>query len=227
MIRKEKHYAYHHDNRDVITQWVMETFEPEDPVLLDIREETLRLKMPAIYLGPMDARHLEVLTQMTGARKTLEIGTLTGYSGVCLLRGMGPEGRLITLEKRPDRAEVAKNLFEKHGYRPQVDVRVGDALRLLPDLQSEAPFDLVFIDADKVHYPDYLDWAHRLLRKGGVVIADNTFVYGALPNKTFISKVDQHTIQGVQNLNRNIARDGRFKATLFPTSEGLTVGVKL
>jgi caffeoyl-CoA O-methyltransferase len=177
-------------------------------------------------VGAFDARHLEVVARACGARKAIEIGTLGGYSGVSLLRGMGPEGRLHTFEIEPRHAEVARRAFERAGLAGQVAVHVGPALEGLRAVEGEGPFDLVFIDADKAGYPDYLAWAERHLRLGGVVLADNAFGFGHVHDPAGAGE-DRASVEALRRFAERLARGGRFRATLLPTEEGLAMGVKV
>ena len=140
-------------------RWAEEVFRPEDEVLHEIRERSIREGLPAIAVGRFDGLHLEVITRAFGALKAVEIGTLGGYSGVCLLRGMGTHGVLHTFEYSEKHARVAAESFRKAGVASRVHIHLGKALETLPEIEAEAPFDLVFIDADKVSYPAYLAWA--------------------------------------------------------------------
>lgn len=206
-------------------RWAQQTFVPDDPILTEIRERTAREGLRSIEVGPMDGLHLEVLARMAGARRAVEIGTLGGYSGVRLLRGMGPDGFLHTFELQPRHAEVAQESFERAGVAGQVRLHVGPALERLPDVEGEAPFDLVFIDADKTSYPAYLEWAERNLRVGGIVLADNAFGFGHVHEPA--RPDDAPAVAAVRAFAERLARGGRFRATMIPTEEGLALGVKV
>jgi len=138
--------------------------------------------MPAIAVSPLQGRLLELIARSTGARKVLEIGTLGGYSTICLGRAVGPSGRVVSLEYEPRHADVARGSIAAAGLSDVVQVRVGRALELLPGVLADGigPFDLVFIDADKASNADYVDWALRLARPGSVVIVDNVVRGGAV-----------------------------------------------
>src|SRR5262249_3110615 len=141
-------------------------------------EEARAAGLPAIQVPTELGTLLGILAQAVGAKKILEIGTLGGYSGTWLARSLLPGGKLITLEVDPHHAEVARRNFERTGVADRVIIRVGPALETLPDLRSEAPFDLIFIDADKDNYPSYLDWAVELARPGALIVADNVLQGG-------------------------------------------------
>jgi caffeoyl-CoA O-methyltransferase len=208
-----------------LAAYVASTYAPEDEVLREIRERSTRAGLPDIQLAALDARHLEILALACQARRAVEIGTLGGYSGVSILRGMGPDGVLDTVEIDPMHAEIARESFHKAGFGARARVHVGSAKKVLPRLARHAPFDLCFIDADKEGYPAYLDWAARSLRPTGLVVLDNAFLFGRLAKKPIGKSAVE--IAAMQRVHDMLAHDGRFRATVFPTGEGLAVGVKV
>ena len=209
-----------------LSRWAEKTFAPEDAVLAEIRQRSIATHLPAIAVGKMDGLHLEVLARLSRARKAVEIGTLGGYSGVCILRGMDQGAVLHTFELSEKHAEVARESFRKAGFAESARVHVGPALRLLPEIEGEGPFDLCFIDADKTGYPAYLSWAEKNLRIGGVVIGDNAFGFGGVVRDD-VPGTDREAILAIRKFNDELARSGRFRATMIPTSEGLAVGVRI
>lgn len=223
----------------LIAQYVEDLLKPEDQVLKEVREYSAAQKLPQIQLGPMDALHLEVLVRISGAKKAVEIGTLGGYSGIAICRGMGGSGKLHTFELQKHNAQVARRNFEQAGVSNQVEIHVGPALDMLPSVEKEGPFDLVFIDADKSGYSKYLEWARRNLRTGGVVLADNTFGWGKVPEGSQLegerrqsrrthNNDDTNAIRGLREFNKLVASPGSgFRATMLPTGEGLTLAVKI
>jgi predicted O-methyltransferase YrrM len=136
--------------------------------------------LPPINVAFNQGKLLMLLAQAIGARRILEIGTLGGYSTIWLARGLAPGGRLITLEANEDYAEVARANIARAGLADSVEVRVGRAQDTLPGLAAEAPFDLIFIDADKPGTPGYFQWAVRLARRGSLIIVDNVVREGAV-----------------------------------------------
>jgi caffeoyl-CoA O-methyltransferase len=205
-----------------LAQYCEGIYRPEDAVLREIRERSAREGLPAIAVGPFDGLHLEVLARAAGALKAVEIGTLGGYSGVCLLRGMGPHGVLHTFEAAEKHARVASESFHKAGVAARAHVHVGPALQGLAEIEAEAPFDLVFVDADKASYPAYLAWAADHLREGGMLLADNAFAFGELHLPG-----GGEAREALRKFNRDLAQGGRFRATMIPTAEGLAMGVKV
>ena len=210
-----------------IAGYVKQVFRPEDSILKEIRERSKREGLPEIQVGDMDSLHLEVITRATGAKKAVEIGTLGGYSGVSILRGLSKSGKLYTFEYDPHHASVAKESFKKAGFEKQVEIFVGPAIENLPKIRKQGPFDLVFIDADKESYPKYLEWAAENLKVGGVVLADNTFGFGMIADQEIVDKQDALDVEAIRKFNLTITQSGKFRATILPTGDGLTMGVKI
>jgi caffeoyl-CoA O-methyltransferase len=208
-----------------LSAYVAKTYAPEDEILADVRARSTAAGLPDIQVAALDGRHLEVLARASGARRAVEVGTLGGYSGIALLRGMGPAGRLDTIELEPGHAAVARESFERAGLASQAHIHVGRALDVLPQLAPLGPFDLVFIDADKEGYPAYLDWAADNLRPGGVVLLDNAFLFGHLSEEP--TGQWSAAITAMRRAHETLAHKGRFKATVLPTGEGLAMGVKI
>ena len=208
-----------------LSAYVAQLYAPEDEVLAGVRARSTAAGLPDIQVAALDARHLEVLARAAGARRAVEVGTLGGYSGIALLRGMGPEGQLDTIELDPRHAEVARESFARAGLASRAHIHVGRALDVLPRLAPLGPFDLVFIDADKEGYPAYLDWAADNLRSGGVVLLDNAFLFGHLADEPAGEWSAATT--AMRRTHETLALKGRFKATVLPTGEGLAMGVKV
>lgn len=145
----------------------------EDDALLAARRATAEAGMPDIAVAANQGKFLQLLAQVHRAHRILEIGTLGGYSTIWLARALPLDGTLITLEQDPKHARVARENIERAGLSGIVEVRQGVAMESLYDLRNEDPFDMVFIDADKVNNPGYLGWAIRLGRPGTLIVVDN------------------------------------------------------
>jgi caffeoyl-CoA O-methyltransferase len=209
-----------------LAAWAESVYAPEDDVLREIRERSAAAGLPPIQVGRFDGLHLEVLARACGARKAVEIGTLGGYSGLCLLRAMGERGHLDTFELDAHHAEVARESFERAGVADRVRIHVGAAAELLARIEGGGPFDLLFVDADKLGYPDYLAWAEAHLRVGGVLLADNTFGFGQVHEERPEGE-SAVAMAALRRFSERLARGGRFRATILPTAEGLSLGVKV
>jgi predicted O-methyltransferase YrrM len=189
---------------------------PADPVLEAALKASTDAGLPAINVSPAQGKFLHLLTRIHGARTILEIGTLGGYSTIWLARGMLPAGgKVVTLELDPKHAAVAQANFEQAGLAKMIELRVGAALEALPQLAREGrgPFDLIFIDADKVSIPEYFTWALKLSRRGSVIIVDNVVRKGAVADAT----TTDPSVQGVRRLNAMLAKETRVSATTIQT----------
>lgn len=168
-----------------VDDYIVAKLLPADPV----QDETLRRNaadgLPAIDVSAAQGKFLNLLVRMNGARRILEIGTLGGYSTIWLARALPPDGKIITLEYEPRHAATARKNLDRAGFGEMVDIRVGAAAESLPALAAEgvAPFDFIFIDADKPSNPIYLDWALRLSRPGTVIVLDNVVRNGGVVDK--------------------------------------------
>jgi len=171
--------------------------------------------LPPIHVSPSQGKLLHLLARLQGARTILEIGTLGGYSAIWLGRALPEGGRLITLESDPRHAEVARANIARAGLSEVVEQRLGPALETLPQIVAEGrgPFDLIFIDADKPGYPDYLGWALRLSRPGSLIVADNVVREGAVID----AASSDPNVQGVRRFNQLLAAEPRVSATAIQT----------
>jgi caffeoyl-CoA O-methyltransferase len=163
---------------------------------------------------------LQVLLRAVQARRVLEVGTLGGYSAIWMARALPADGRLVTIEAEPAHAAFARRFLERAGVADRVEVREGRALDVLPSLDGER-FDVVFLDADKEPLPTYLEWALRLLRPGGLVVADNALWGGRVVDRA----ADDPATNGVREFNRRLATDPRVTGIVVPTHDGVAIGV--
>jgi len=190
-------------------------FVPPDPALDAALQTSAAAGLPPINVSPNQGKLLLLLARVQGARTVLEIGTLGGYSTIWLARALPADGRLITLESDPNHAAVARANIARAGLAGVVELRLGRALDTLPQLAAEGrgPFDLVFIDADKPGYPDYLTWALKLSRRGSLIIADNVVRKGAVID----AASSDANVQGVRRFNELLAAEPRISATAIQT----------
>src|SRR5579883_302261 len=205
--------------RREIEQAITQLFAPEDEALRSALAAAKEAGLPLIQISPIQGKLLQLLAAACNARKILEIGSLAGYSGIWLARALPAGGRFITLEINPTHAEVVRNSFARAGLSDRTEVRVGKALDLLPQMESEAPFDLVFIDADKQPYPQYLEWALRLTRPGSIIVADNCIRGG----RGFGDPMDEGSV-GVFEYNQRIASDPRLVSLDLAMDDNFTDG---
>lgn len=204
-----------------LSDYVTRTFAQEDSVLACIRRQIPEKGLPAIMISPEEAAFLRFLVVAIRARKVVEIGTLGGYSGTWIARGLPEDGELLTMELDARHAEVAAEHFKLAGVDEKVEVLVGDAEELLPSLEPRGPFDLVFIDANKKGYPRYLDWSLQNLRVGGVLVAHNAFRRGNVLNEDSPNE----SVRIIRQFNQRLAELPNAVATIFPAGDGLALAV--
>ncbi|MFG2972332.1 O-methyltransferase [Streptomyces sp. NPDC048331] len=185
----------------------------QDQALASAAADSEAAGLPAHQVAPNQGKLLNLLARVRGARRILEIGTLGGYSTIWLARALPADGRLVTLEVDERCADVAAANIARAGLDHIVEIRRGRAVDLLPDLAGEAPFDLVFIDADKPSNPAYLEWALRLTRPGSVIIGDNVVRDGAVVD----GDSSDPRVQGVRRFTELIAEHPRLTATALQT----------
>jgi predicted O-methyltransferase YrrM len=208
---------------DQLSLYINDLFIQEDPTHQRVRQDSANFGLPAISVKPEEGKFLQFLTRAVGAQKALEIGTLGGYSGIWIARGLAPDGKLITLEKDARHAAIAQAHFEAAGVSMQVEIRVGEASTLLKALQREVPFDFVFIDADKEGNPAYLDWAIKHTHIGGAIAIHNAFRGGSVAG----TRQDDDQSERMRVFNRQIANEPRLLSTIFPAGDGTVISVKV
>ncbi len=195
-----------------IDDYVANLFAPPDEALEAALRESEREGLPAINVSATEGRLLQMLVEISGTRKILEIGTLGGYSAIHFARSLPPDGTLLSLELDEHHAEVARRTVGRAGLSEKVEIRVGDARRSLEGLVQggEGPFDLIFIDADKEGYPEYLDWSLRLSRPGTLILGDNAIREGSVMDP------DDPMSRAMREFNEKLAKDPRLSAILLP-----------
>jgi caffeoyl-CoA O-methyltransferase len=206
-----------------IDDYIEERFAPQDEALEAALREARRAGLPQIQVSPNEAKLLQLLAEMVGARRILEVGTLGGYSAIHFGRALPEDGTLISLEIDERHAEVARKNVERAGLSSKVEIQVGDARELLARIteNAEGPFDVVFIDADKEGYPEYLEWALKLTRHGSLILGDNTIRGGSILDPR------DDSARATSEFNERIAGDPRLSAILLPILreriDGLTI----
>lgn len=222
-----------------LEDYVEGLFAGEDELLGEIRRETERRGFPVIHVPPVTGRALQVLLMAVGARKVLELGTLTGYSAVWMGRALPTDGHLLTLEAKAEAAALARRFLERAGLAEVAEVREGRAETVLPDLGPDEGWDAVFLDADKEGMVGYAREAARLLRPGGLLLADNALWKGRVlaaaeegpaaddDPRGALSEENDTDARAVHAFNRAVAQDDRYAATILPVGDGLLAAVRI
>ncbi len=196
-------------------------FVREDEALAFVREQTALHDLPQINLQPHEARLLQLLVWLCGARKVVEVGTLAGYSAIWMARALPQDGKLITIDNSAKHARIARDHVMRAGLENKITVLQGDGRQILKKLTTDAPYDLLFVDADKVSYPHYLEWAAENLRAGGAILAHNAFWGGGI----FAPATADG--RGVAEFNQVLANHPRFESTIIEIGDGMAIGVKV
>jgi predicted O-methyltransferase YrrM len=197
---------------------------PPDAILRELATETAE-RYPneiSLQVAPEMGTFLTLLTRVSRARSGLEVGTFTGYSSICIARGLGTGGRLLCCDVSEEWTSVARKYWEKAGLSDRIELRLGPALDTLRALPEEEAFDVAFIDADKIAYPKY--WAEVVprVRGGGVIMVDNTFSHG----RVLDAGNDNPSVIAVRAMNDMAAADERVELIMLPIGDGLTVALK-
>jgi predicted O-methyltransferase YrrM len=199
-----------------------------NPLLQKAREAATGLGLQRISLGDLELGILKTWVLSHGCKSFIEVGTLTGASGLAILGGMPEGAKFWTLEHEQKHADLANPVLQEaaRAKNQQCKIVVGDAREKLSEIAGEGPFDGIFIDGNKAAYGDYLAWAEKNVRKGGIIIADNVFLGGAVLGETN-DKFSAKQVQVMKEFNQRLMNEDLFASCLIPTSEGMFVGVKL
>ena len=208
-----------------IDTYIESLFGSEDTVLMQNIADAHAAGLPPIHVSPNQGRLLYLLAKLSGARRVLEIGSLGAYSTTWLARALPAEGTVVTLEINPQHAAVARRNLERAGVASQVTIEIGPAAETLRALieRREPPFDFVFIDADKVSYPVYLDLALQLSRAGTVIVADNLVRNGAVMDD---APTDE-SARAAKAFNAMIAAHPRLESTILPIMRNSIDGMSI
>jgi caffeoyl-CoA O-methyltransferase len=204
-----------------VHRYIVEHGRPPDPLLARLAEETRELvgDLVRMQVAPEQGAFLEWLTRLVDARVAVEVGTFTGYSAICIARGLAPGGRLTCFDVSEEWTAVARRYWEEAGLDDRIELRLGPAADTLAALPEEPEVDLAFIDADKESYEHYVDLLADRMRPGGVIGVDNTLWHGAVADPS----VDDPTTQALRAFNDARARDERFDPVLLSLGDGLTL----
>jgi len=207
---------------DHLSEYIVSLFAPEDELLGALREEADRTGLPPTAISADAGRFLQVLLRSIGAKRVLEVGTLGGYSAIWMARALPPDGVVVTLEREERHATLARRYITRAGLASIVDVRQGRALDILPSLDGQE-FDLVYLDADRAPMATYYEWAMRLVRVGGMIVAHNVLLGGRVADNA--SRSDDEDLRAVRAFNARVAGDHRATSILMPAYDGFIVAV--
>jgi caffeoyl-CoA O-methyltransferase len=209
-------------------RYAVEHSDGRDELLQRLAEETEQEagEMAIMLTAPEQATMMTLLVRAIGARRTLELGTFTGYGSIAIASGLPADGVLITCDVNEQWTGIARRYFEEAGLADRIDLRLGPALETLHELPEDEPFDFAFIDADKGNYPVYYEECVRLLRPGGLIAIDNVFYGGQVVSDGNGEERGQFAAE-VRELNDRVAADERVLSVMLAISDGVTLALKL
>ena len=197
---------------------------PPDPVLRELAEETARLgPIAMMQIAPEQGAFMTLLARAIGAKRAVEVGTFTGYSALCIARGLPEDGQLLACDVSEEWTAVGRRYWERAGVSKRIDLRIGPALETLRALPADARFDLGFIDADKPSYPAYYEEILARLRPGGLILVDNVLWFGRVADPA----ADDPNTLAIRAFNDRVAADPRVECVMLPISDGLSILRKL
>jgi caffeoyl-CoA O-methyltransferase len=207
------------DQQKKLENYILNHIDDEDPVLRELDREThLKVVGARMISGHLQGTVLTMISKMIRPKKILELGTYTGYSAICLAKGLQDDGRLFTIEMNDELKSLAQKYFRKAGLLEKIDQRIGSALEIIPTLNEK--FDLVFLDADKREYLDYYNLLIDRLESGAYILADNTLWSGKVLNEP---KIDDFQTKGILAFNAAIKKDHRVEKVILPLRDGMTL----
>ena len=212
---------------EAIERYMIECSSPQGEALDWLQKQTnIRTNHARMLSGPVQGRFLKMIVEMCGARRVLELGSFTGYSGICLASGLPEDGHLDTLEINDELEDLILEGFSRAGLRERISLHIGDCLETLKRFREEGRelYDLVFIDANKRDYPEYYELVFDLVRPGGWILADNVLWDGKVALDPLPQ--DRQTL-GIDNFNRRVASDPRVESVIIPIRDGLNLIHKL
>jgi caffeoyl-CoA O-methyltransferase len=197
----------------------------EPQILRELRDETAQDEHAKMQISPEQGQFMGLLVHLFGAKKTLDIGTYTGYSSLCIAQALPDDGRLVACDISREWTDIARRYWQKAGVEQKIDLRLASALKTLQGLLEgrEQDFDFAFIDADKTNYDGYYEYCLQLVRPGGLIAIDNVLWDGAVADNS----INDDDTKAIRALNKKIHADPRVEISLVPIADGLTLARKI
>lgn len=211
--------------REDLFEYLIENFSGENDILKQIKEDAIDNGIPQISVSPEQVKFLQFLIKSINAKTVLEVGTLFGYSAIGMAMALPEDGKLITFEIEPDRAELSRRNIEKAGLSHKVEVIKGRAIELLPDLLDSLNLDFVFLDADKHNYYKYVKMLDECLKVGGMITADNAFAFGFITSTA--PERSPEDVKSIRLFNQFMNNWDKYFTTISPVGDGLLISLKL
>jgi len=213
------------ERSDLASKYIERHFAPEDLDLVRTRMALKESGKEGINVGAAEGKLLEFLTKISKAKLIVEVGTLFGYSTLWFAKALPKDGKIITIEFNSENYTAAKRLIEASQVKTKVELLQGDATKILAELSVQP--DLVFIDADKANYANYLKWALEHVKVGGLIVGDNTFLFGHMIGEDRGEKVNANAKAAMTEFNETLAKHPDYCSVLVPTHEGMTLALRL
>ena len=195
----------------------------ESKILADLRRETeIKCLNPIMLSGKAQGNLLRIISKIIKPTNVLEVGTYSGYSTLCMAEGLDVDGVIHTIDKNEELLEIQNKYFEKSGYRNQIKQHTGNALDIISEIKEN--FDLIFLDADKENYLNYLNIISKKLKKGGILLTDNVLWHGKILEN---QQVHDRTTKIIDEFNKKLAKDSSLLSVILPLRDGISISVKL
>jgi len=210
---------------DALQDYVDTHSTPPDDILRDLAEQTASMfgAEAGMQIGPEQGTFMTLLARLVGAASAVEVGTFTGYSAICVARGLAEGGQLLCCDVSEEWTSVAREYWKRAGLADQIELRLGPAAQTLRELPEGTTFDFAFIDADKTSYVEYWDLIMPLIRSNGVILVDNTLSHGRVVDQP----ITDETVRAIRQFNDHARADDRVELVLLPIGDGLTLARKL
>lgn len=206
-------------------KYISKLFGIRDNDLLTAHNTAPR-ELKLAQIGLAEGRLFQLLIGISTVKTVVEVGTCVGFSALCMAKALPPDGHLYTIERNLENALAAKENIRNCQMEDKITIIHGDARKKLQTLEHLSPFDMMFIDADKASYCDYLNWAKRNIRKGGIIAADNVLLSGTVFEENTSGKVRKNAHEAMVAFNQELSDEEKYLSSILPTNEGLLVAVK-
>jgi predicted O-methyltransferase YrrM len=223
---ESQNMLYKRDNESEKINYIKELYGEEDASLKAVTQSIVDNNIRPINIGADEGRLVQILLKLHKAKTVIEVGTLAGYSTIWIARALQAGGKVYSFENDEKVAKIARDNISKSDVANRVEIIVGDAHEKLKDIRNKGPFDAMFIDAEKGGYCKYLDWAEKNIKSDGLILADNTFMFGLAYDDGLPSGKYTKEVPVMKEFNRRIADKSKYEGIIIPTVEGLTVAIK-
>ena len=207
------------------SEYVRKVFCHENKVLLTAKERAEKIH-PEMSISPQEGKILQCLIKSIQAKKVIEIGAFTGYSALWIVQALSANGQFWTLELQKEHAHLAKLSLSEGKSSCQYQVLQGPADESLKELEKQAPFDAIFIDANKDGYVQYLEWSEKHLRKGGLIIGDNAYLFGHVYKENKPEGISLKAWNSMRKFNERLSDPKKYTSVILPTEEGMAIAIK-